>query len=108
MVGRTSPRQQEATIRAKVREAEDSLKELRTHWAELQERRAAVAGNQVGRRWEDLQRVLMNGGADQGDLDRARTNQLLRQLFRGITVDYKGGRLSFQWHHGGATEVPYG
>lgn len=39
--------------------------------------------------------------------DRQRVNALLRQMTRGVTVDYDAGRLVFEWRHGGSSSLTF-
>lgn len=41
-------------------------------------------------------------------IDRPRANTLLRQVFSGVTVNWKTGNLEFEWQHGGDdTIIPF-
>lgn len=39
--------------------------------------------------------------------DRQRVNALLRQMTRGVTVDYDAGQLVFEWRHGGSSYITF-
>ena len=39
--------------------------------------------------------------------DRAQVNALLRQMLKGVVVDYPRGKLVFQWKHGGENELTF-
>jgi hypothetical protein len=68
---------------------------------ELEQKAAALAGPIVQRRLSVLTECFGN------PLDIATANGLLRQAAEGVTVDYLGGELLVDWHHGGQSRIRY-
>lgn len=89
--------------REKLRALEGEREQKQQELDDLYQRRSEVAGTLVAQRMDALGDAMGSS-----PVDRKRVNVLLRQLFAGIAVDYRRGCLSFQWKHGGESEVFFG
>ena len=50
----------------------------------------------------------LEAAAEAVPVDRAALNAALRSLMKVVVVDYRSGRLEFDWQHGGESDVMYG
>jgi len=88
---------------SRIRALKTEREKLRLLAESLRTEREATSGTSVRERVERLRAAL-----SVEPLDRTDVNALMRQVFSGITVDYEGHDLAFQWRHGGQTEVELG
>jgi DNA invertase Pin-like site-specific DNA recombinase len=79
-----------------IEEHDAQLESLRKQRRELEERAAVASGPAIQRTLDELWEA-----AEAHPLDRQRVNTLLRQAFKGITIDTNAGMLWFDWKQGG-------
>ncbi len=99
-----------ASIVAELEHLESSEEELQEELHALLERKAAVMPRMVQRRADELWGLLANEDGspwDPEELDRARINAGLRQLFDSVTVNFDAGTLDFAWKHDGQSSILY-
>ncbi len=69
---------------------------------ELLQQRELVEGAFLKKRLVELQAAL-----GQEPIDLAKANARLRQLLKGVIIDYRSGQLGLQWQHGGESTLQY-
>ncbi len=85
-----------AALTTKLRELEDQRDELQQQQKELANQYAAASSPLVEKRLQEMSDALLVDV-----IDRPRANALLRQVFNGVTVNWKTGNLELEWKHGG-------
>jgi hypothetical protein len=85
----------------------DRLSELEEGIRDLEDRRASLLEEIEDNPLLDLKVSELDKEVSKAKPDRQRVNALLRQMVRGVTVDYGSGRLIFDWKHGGQTSVVF-
>ncbi len=86
----------------RLRKLETELEKMREDHDDLLGLQSLTTSPMVFHKAEDLEAIM-----DTGELDRGLVNALLRQMLKGVTVDYRTGQLVFLWLHGGETEVRF-
>jgi DNA invertase Pin-like site-specific DNA recombinase len=75
--------------------------------AGMEAERAAVAATIADAPLLDMKVTELHDEITAKKPDRQRVNALLRQMARAVVVDYRSGRLVFQWKHGGESELVF-
>lgn len=83
-----------------IRETEDEIEKMKKQLNDLFERQATLTSEMVTKRLNELEQET-----NLDTLDRPKVNALLRQLFKGVTVDYLNGTIYYHWQHGGESET---
>lgn len=90
-------------LTTKLRELEEQLEEHQRKQRELADQYAAASSPLVEKRLREMRDTL---SAEL--IDRPRANTVLRQVFNGVTVNWKTGSLVLEWKHGGeAMTIPF-
>ena len=53
----------------------------------------------------NIERMLL--ACKETPLDKARLNTVMRQLLKGVVIDYRSGELIFEWKHGGESSLKF-
>lgn len=90
-------------LTTKLRQLEGHQEELKRQQKELVSQYAAASSPLVEKRLQAMRDALVAE-----TIDRPRANALLRQVFNGVTVNWKTGTLELGWKHGGKEmSIPY-
>jgi hypothetical protein len=95
-----------AALRARLREAEEALEDLKTTEEVLWSKLMALDRTMIDRKVAML-RESVDACTAEGRLDRERINVGLRSLFSQVVINYSRTELVFHWRHGGASELVY-
>jgi DNA invertase Pin-like site-specific DNA recombinase len=90
-------------LSARLAETERALEAMRQEALDLQNRIDVASGPTVARRMGELREAL-----EAETLDVERVNLALRRVAASVAVDWRAGRLGFEWVHGGTASVVFG
>lgn len=99
---RLAAREMSDAVLQTLRETEDRLARAISARDDLEREAAALSGQIIGKRLEDLRAVL---AVEPWDIRLL--NTLLRQTFERVEIDPEGP-LVFHWRQGGISELPFG
>ncbi|MGO9017323.1 MAG: recombinase family protein [Syntrophobacteraceae bacterium] len=85
------------------------VKDLDAEIADLERQRDAMMPEIALRRERltDLNIERMQETCKGTPLDKAKLNAVMRQLLKGITIDYRSGELILEWKHGGESSLKF-
>lgn len=93
------------TLTKATRRIEEELRTLKEALGDLQERRELSDGGMIAMRLDALGQAMEP--EDDTERTREKVNAALRSLFDGVVVDYRQGRLLFQWKQGGESSLMF-
>ncbi|MGO9535083.1 MAG: recombinase family protein [Syntrophobacteraceae bacterium] len=82
-------------VEAQIAEVESQVDAMRPEIASRRERLTDL----------NVERMLL--ACKETPLDRAKLNTVMRQLLKGVVIDYQSGELCFEWKHGGESSLKF-